>query len=473
VLAPESPLLSGTYPDPSVVRVGDDFYLVTSTFEYFPALPIFHSTDLEHWTQLGHAVDRLDQVDLGDVASSGGLYAPTIRWHDGTFYVVCTVVGGSGPTGHFLLTATDAAGPWSDPIWIEGEGFDPSLTFDEGRAWLVATRLAPEPQWHDQAEVWMRELDLATHTLVGPEHVLWHGAVENAVWAEGPHLYRVGDWYYLLASEGGTEEHHAISVARSRAITGPYVGNRANPVFSHRALGIGHPITGVGHPDLVEGRDGLWWAVMLGSRPVGGYHALLGRETFACPVDWEHGWPVFARGVGQLAVVEGMRRLASTVEAPDPWTQVRTRRLAGRVDGDAVTLHPGPGLEAVDTPAFLGVRQRDHRFEFAATVPAGMGIALRQSETAHLLFSASGVVRVAAGRAEQIAEVGNATRLRVVGDGNDYTLYADDRLVTTVDGRFLSTQTAYALGGPSFVGVWVGLFSTAESDATATAVTYR
>ena len=471
-MIPERPILPGCYPDPSVCRVGDDYYLVTSTFEYFPGLPVFHSTDLESWTQVGHAVDRLDQLDLSTVASSGGLYAPTIRHHAGTFYLTCTLVGGDGPTGNFVMTATDAAGPWSGPTWLEGDGFDPSLFFDDDRAWFVGTRPCAKPEWHDQAEVWLREFDPEALALVGEETALWTGAVRGAVWAEGPHLYRVGDWYYLLASEGGTEEHHAVSVARSRSVEGPYEGSRSNPVFTHRALGFGHPITGVGHPDLVDGPDGRWWAFLLASRPLGDYRALLGRETFAVAVDWEDDWPVFAPGVGQLAEVDGLRRLAGTVTISDPWTQVRTGRSAGFTEADTVTVRPGPGLGDGGTPAFLGRRQQHHRFTFGADLPEGAGIALRQSEAAHVLFSSAGLVTVRDAASVRVADVGPATRLEVRADGLDYAFFADDRHIATVDCSFLSTRSAYAAGAPSFLGVWIGIFSESAEDITATTVRY-
>ncbi|WP_157601941.1 glycoside hydrolase family 43 protein, partial [Promicromonospora kroppenstedtii] len=306
-----NPILPGCYPDPTICRVGAEYYLVTSTFEYFPGLPVFRSRDLVHWEQIGHAVDRPGQLDMQGIASSGGLYAPTLRHHDGTFWLVCTLVDqqDSSRGGNFVLTATDPAGPWSDPVWLGEDGIDPSLFFDDdGRVWLHGTRLAREPEWHDQTEVWLRELDPATMRLAGPEHVLWRGAVLGAVWAEGPHLYRVDGTYYLLAAEGGTEFHHAISVARSDSVTGPYVGNRANPVLTHRHLGRDVDVVGVGHADLVEAPDGSWWAVLLGMRPYGGYHYNLGRETFLVPVTWEDGWPVFAPGQGRVPMV---------VEVPD------------------------------------------------------------------------------------------------------------------------------------------------------------
>lgn len=298
-----NPILPGCYPDPSICRVGEDYYLVSSTFEYFPGLPIHRSRDLVSWEPIGHAIDRPDQLDFDGLWSSSGLFAPTIRYHDGLFWIICTLVdqrdGQRG--GNFYVTATDPAGPWSDPVWIDESGIDPSLFFDDdGRIWVHGTRLAVDPLWHDQTEVWIRELDPVAGRLVGDEHVVWHGALENAVWAEGPHLYRVDGTYYLLAAEAGTEFHHAISVARADAVTGPYVGHKGNPVLTHRHLGRGTDVVGVGHADLVQAVDGSWWAVLLAMRPYGGYHYNLGRETFLVPLVWEDGWPVFAPGVGRV-----------------------------------------------------------------------------------------------------------------------------------------------------------------------------
>ena len=261
----QNPVMPGCHPDPSVCRVGDDFYLVTSTFEYLPGLPVLRSRDLATWEHVGDVVDRSGQLDYDGIRSSGGLFAPTLRHHDGTFWLVCTLVDPDDDSrgGNFVMTATDPAGPWSDPVWLRDEdgervaGIDPSIFFDDdGRVWLHGTRLAPEPEWFHQTEVWVRELDPATCTLVGPEHVVWTGAVRGAVWAEGPHLYKVDGTYYLLASEGGTDFHHAVSVARASSVTGPYEGNKANPVLTHRHLGRGVDVVGVGHADLVEAPDG-------------------------------------------------------------------------------------------------------------------------------------------------------------------------------------------------------------------------
>lgn len=521
--AVRNPILPGCYPDPTICRVGAEYYLVTSTFEYFPGLPVFRSRDLVHWEQIGHALDRAGQLDMRGIASSGGLYAPTLRHHDGVFWLVCTLVDQQDPArgGNFVLTATDPAGPWSDPVWLDEDGIDPSLFFDDdGRVWLHGTRLAREPQWRDQTEVWLRELDPAAMRLTGPEHVLWRGAVLGAVWAEGPHLYRVDGTYYLLAAEGGTEFHHAVSVARSESVTGPYTGNRANPVLTHRHLGRGTGVVGVGHADLVEAPDGSWWAVLLAMRPYGGYHYNLGRETFLVPVTWEDGWPVFAPGQGRVPEVvevpsdvrvDRAGGAGSEVHGPDgapspagpasqgglvPPGDLRWTGLRGPADfadphGDGWLLRLRPdNLTDVTTPAFLGVRQQ-HQDVTVRTVlrfdPAGpdeqAGLVVRQSERDHVLLLVAGRPGAAGRRVLAIhRRAGVATvlgerplpggdvpvTLAVRARGQDYALLVavgDEPPATlaTADGRTLDSG---ATGG--FLGLWLGLVATSNGMPSAT-----
>jgi len=389
-----NPILPGCYPDPSICRVGDDYYLVLSTFEYLPGLPVFHSRDLANWQQLGHVIDRPGMMDFDGIGSSGGLFAPTIRYNpaNNKFYVVCTLVDRGvnekqgKPAGNFIVAADNPAGPWSDPIWLDKPGIDPSLFFDsDGTIWLHGTRLADPGEWFHQTEVWLQELDPETLQTKGEEYVLWNGAVRGAVWTEGPHIYKVGDWYYLLTAEGGTEFHHAISIARSRDVTGPYEGNKCNPIFTHRNLGRSYPIMGVGHADLfpfgsasfenplgiapggsasaadglaqndaVEGDDpyanpistyqetqadaaGGWYAVMLGMRLYGGYHYNLGRETFLVPVTWEDDWPVFAAPLG---------RIPDVVEVPDAATW--SIGVAPDLDSATNAQNDGAGIKCDD-----------------------------------------------------------------------------------------------------------------------------
>src|SRR5512134_979340 len=169
-----NPILPGFYPDPSICRVGGDYYLVTSTFEYFPGLPIFHSRDLIHWRQIGHVLDRPSQLDLDEVRPSAGLYAPTIRHHNGTFYVINTLVDGKTGKGNFVVTATQPQGPWSEPYWLDADGIDPSLFFeDDGKCWYVGTHLHEEGHYTGHTEIFLQELDLEKMKLVGEATVLW------------------------------------------------------------------------------------------------------------------------------------------------------------------------------------------------------------------------------------------------------------------------------------------------------------
>ncbi len=279
-----NPIVPGFAPDPSIVRVEDDFYLINSSFEYFPGIPIYHSQDLVSWELIGYALNDPRQIDLAHIKSSDGIHASTIRYHDGRFYII-TTNNVDGNMVNFIVTAADPRGPWSAPQVLEGApGIDPSLFFDDdGRAWYVGNRIPPDPEFPGQAEIWLQQVDIDAMALIGERHYLWRGCC-GGVWAEGPHIYKKDGYYYLLISEGGTAHEHALAVAISKEITGPYRNNPRNPVLTHRQLSYNHPITGVGHADLVELEDGRWYAVALGWRLVDGMHGILGRETFLLPV---------------------------------------------------------------------------------------------------------------------------------------------------------------------------------------------
>ncbi len=274
-----NPVLPGFYPDPSVCRVGADFFLVNSSFELFPGLPIHHSRDLVHWRLIGHALDRPTQVDLRHRPSSKGIFAPTLRFHAGTFYLITTDVDG---LGNFILRATDPAGPWSDPLPFSADGIDPSLLFHEGRAYVTFSAFG-------QRGIFGGELDLETGRWRSGPDLWWSGT--GGKYPEGPHLYVRDGWFYLLISEGGTEAGHMVTMARSRRPEGPYEPAPHNPLLSHRS--VDHPLQATGHADLVEAADGSWWMVFLATRPLG-YPPMhhLGRETCLVPVDWPAGgWP--------------------------------------------------------------------------------------------------------------------------------------------------------------------------------------
>ncbi|WP_329790742.1 glycoside hydrolase family 43 protein [Lentzea sp. DG1S-22] len=489
-----NPILPGSHPDPSVCRVGSDFYLVTSTFEYFPGLPIYHSRDLVHWRLLGHVLDRPSQLPLQGVRASGGLYAPTIRHHEGVFYVVCTLVDGTAKNGNFVVTATDPAGEWSEPRWLpEADGFDPSLFFDDdGGAWWTATREVPGGR-PGQTEVWLREFDPLGLDLVGEEHVLWTGALRDSVWLEAPHLYRVDGKYVLLCAEGGTDFEHSVVVATADEVTGPYTGSRLNPLLTHRHLGRDHPIAATGHADLVRTQTGQWFAVLLATRPYGGYCDNLGRETFLVPVSWEAGGPVFSPGTGRVEERYDVPDLpahpwpaaAATddFDAPvlDPaWMFLRTPdevfwSLTDRPGHLRLAVRPEQVTDPV-TPSVVLRRQQHQDFHASCELdftPAGpseaAGLVLLQNNDHHVrLMLGAGrevtlVLRVG-GHDEPLASARvpeGPVRLGFEATGQEHRalVAAGDGEWTPLgepfDGRVLSTQAA---GG--FTGVHIGLYAT-------------
>lgn len=296
----KNPILPGFCPDPSICRVGKDYYLVTSSFAYFPGVPIFHSRDLAHWEQIGNILDRESQLKLDGCSHSEGIYAPTIRYFKGTFYMITTNISGGG---NFIVKADNPTGPWSEPYYL-GEsamGIDPSLFFDEdGTCYYVGTRPNQKGvRYNGDWEIWLQKLDVENMKLVGESKKIWKGAMHHGIWPEGPHIYKKGEYYYIVHAEGGTAENHAICVARSKDIWGRYEGCPNNPIFTHRHLGKDYPITAAGHGDFVEDGEENWYVVMLASRKSEGY-VNTGRDTYLAKVVWEDDWPVINPGVGKL-----------------------------------------------------------------------------------------------------------------------------------------------------------------------------
>lgn len=496
-----NPILQGCYPDPSICRAGEDYYLVTSTFEYFPGLPIFHSRDLVHWRQIGHVLDRASQLPLQGVRSSGGLYAPTIRYSNGVFYVINTLVDGKTKSGNFIVTATDPAGPWSEPFWLDNaDGIDPSLFFEEdGKCWYVGTRLKEEGYYRGHTEIYLQELDLERRQLVGQAIFLWDGAVKGVVWAESPHIYKTNGYYYLLIAEGGTAHDHAVTIARSKSITGPYVPNPRNPILTHRHLGLEYPIVGTGHADLVETQNGEWWMVCLAMRPYGGYYYNLGRETFLTPVRWEEDWPIVNPGIGKVEIETPAPNLPEHTWDELPvrddfdqpslalhWNSLRTPA------SDFSTLTERPGylrlrlrperLSEETNPSFIGRRQQHMNFHAETALeftPENdnefAGLMLTQNHNFHYLFvvtqSTQPVVRLlrrAHSSEEILAErpiTAGTTYLKVEAHEQSYNFYVAESpskwcaLAEDVDGRILSTPVA---GG--FVGAYIAMVASSNGQ---------
>ena len=296
-----NPIINGGYPDPSIVRVDDDFYIVNSSFEYFPALPIHHSKDLVNWELIGYGIDRPNQgtgkVNLYDVQQQGGIHAPSIRYHDGLFYIITTNVYSpldkSKPTEmvNFILTAKNPAGPWSEPYVIEGApGIDPDIFFDDnGKVWFVGTHDTGNPNKNGIGEIWIQELDLDNWKLKGQRHSIWRGACGGCC-VEGPHIYKQYGRYYLMVAEGGTSYNHAVMIASSENIEGPYDSNPKNPILTSRHLSNNNWVHSTGHADLVQLKDKRWYMVSLGIRNEMDSTSNMGRETHLMPVVWEEAW---------------------------------------------------------------------------------------------------------------------------------------------------------------------------------------
>ncbi len=296
----QNPILAGFYPDPTSCRVGDDFYAVSSSFTFFPGLPIFHSTDLVNWEQIGHILDRPSQLEGTEgLAASRAIFAPTLRHHDGIFYLITTSVDA---IGNFYVTATDPAGPWSDPVllpWING--IDPSLFFDDdGRVWV--THNGPPPGnnslYEGHRAVWLWEMDLETGEPIGEGKIIINGGVDlskNPVWIEAPHIFKRGDWYYLTCAEGGTSIQHSQVIFRTKSLDGDWIPWDNNPILTQRDLPEDrtNPIIAAGHADFLELPNDEWWATFLAIRPYEGGFYNTGREIYMLPIRWtEDGWPM-------------------------------------------------------------------------------------------------------------------------------------------------------------------------------------
>jgi len=504
-----NPVLTGFYPDPSLTRVGNDYYLVNSTFSWFPGIPVFHSTDLVNWKQIGNAISRPDQLDFKTLGMSRGVFAPSIEHHDGLFYILNTCVDCGG---NFLITATDPAGPWSDPVWLPDlEGaIDPSLFFDsDGRAWILNNGPpVGTPLYEGHRAIWIEQFDPKTKKTFGPRSVLVNGGVDiskKPVWIEGPHIYKKDGYYYLSAAEGGTAEGHSQVVLRSRNVTGPYVPNPANPYLTQRDLPRDrpNPITSAGHADLVQLPNGEWWATFLAVRPYEGDYYNTGRETFLMPVEWKDGWPRITDPGDVIPWTHKRPPLPATgspfgkrkVNARDEfggsalgpeWMVMRNPRERWyALSGGSLSLTPRPvGLGDFGNPSLVARRQQ-HMYAAASTsvrfspsVGAKAGIAAIQNDEYWFLLSVTqqngqpqvrlerraGPNDPAGGTLVAFAPLGRAAglpvqlRIRARGGAYDFDYAVRPGQWRTLkageDGRILSTKTA---GG--FVGTMFGLYA--------------
>ncbi len=427
-----NPILAGGYPDPSICRVGDDFYIVNSSFEYFPGLPIHHSKDLVNWELVGYGLHRPEQcveaVNLVDVQTKGGIHAPTIRFHEGIFYIITTNVylppskNEDTQFINFVITAKNIAGPWSAPHVLAGApGIDPDIFFDDdGKVWYVGTHSPANPNFAGEGEIWLQEIDLENWSLIGERYYLWRGACRG-VWVEGPHIYKRRGKYYLLVAEGGTSFNHAVMIAMSDYIRGPYISNPRNPILTTRHLSYHHWVNSTGHADLVELSDGRWYMVTLGIRGDEEQRSNMGRETHLVPVIWEKEpfewqavnpeWPVCAPETGRVernnpVPFENTQQYRNdafydnfdTPKLDLQWNFRRVPRqntysLSARKGHLRLFAFPERIQERAQY-SFLGIRQRESDFEYRVCMNftpdedgAEAGVCLLQQDDNYLTFT--------------------------------------------------------------------------------------
>ena len=484
-----NPILPGFYPDPSVCAVGDDYYIVNSSFAYFPGLPIMHSKDLAHWEQIGNALDRSSQLPLKDAGVSRGLFAPTIRYYDGVYYIICTNVSYGG---NFIVTAEDPKGPWSEPHYLEdADGIDPSLFFDDdGKCYYIGTHPNPDGcQYDGDWYIYISEVDIKNFKLTGEKKNVWNGAMKGIHWPEGPHLYKIGDYYYIIHAEGGTGPEHAICCARSKTVFGPYENNFKNPIFTHRHLGKRYPIKYVGHGDLFQAANGEYFMVMLAVRPTKGL-TTMGRETFLARVYFEDEWPLVNPGVGMLTEEINTNLPEFVPECDQTLTPGSDKHYEfGKMDAlthsfmtlrnpeDNLYFFNENGLNILcskDRVSYICLRQDAHVFEAVAVLRtdqlyngARAGIVLFQNSEYHLRLEYAGckgtVILTEDGKEEKLSSVlvaEDTVTLFMSVKGLSCDIYIGtgnkvEPLIKNCDISSLSTEVA---GG--FVGCTFGMYAT-------------
>ena len=510
-----TPILQGCYPDPSICRKGDDYYIVCSSFAINPGVPIFHSKDLVNWRQIGHVLDRPSQLKVEDTGISAGIYAPTIRYnpHNDTFYMITTQFAGG--IGNMVVKTKDPAEGWSDPIILHFAGIDPDLFFDDdGKAYIVHND-APEKalyEGHRVIKIW--EYDTEKDQIVeGSDQVVVNGGVDlsqKPIWIEAPHLYKKDGKYYLMCAEGGTGGWHSEVIFIADSPKGPFTPAPENPILSQRHLPADRPdkVDWAGHADLVEGPDGKYWGVFLAIRPNETNRVNTGRETFILPVDWSGTFPVFEGGMEplkpKLKMPTGVENHCgedgflpngnftfsdgfASADLDPRWVGVRgAREHFASVGEHGLAIKPfDVNIKAPRPTSTLFYRQQHNAFTATTTlyyVPRSSsdlaGLTCYQSEAFNYVFgitkcgdqTAIVLQRTARGKSETVASATVGDRLpvglRVSAEGDKYTFsYAERggeyKDLATVSGDILSTNVA---GG--FTGAMIGLYATAANDAT-------
>ena len=506
-----NPILAGFYPDPSVCRKGDTYYLVNSSFSFFPGVPIFESQDLVHWQQIGHVLDRTSQLPLQGQWVSGGIYAPSISYNkkNDTFYMITTNVGQGG---NFFVKTKDPHAGWSDPIYLpKVDGIDPSFLFDrDGKAYIVHN--APvygEAEYEGQRAIRLLSFETKGDSVVGDPIEIVRGGThvtEHPIWIEGPHLYHIGKYYYLMCAEGGTGENHSEVIFRAKSPRGPWEECPDNPILTQRdGLDPNRPdkVTCTGHADMIQTPEGEWWAVFLGCRPYEADMYNTGRDTYLLPVTWKDNWPqILQTGKAVPTVVEKKRLipadnlLTGNFSITDHFneTALRPHWLFLRnppenpytLSKEGLVLHPTIGnIHQTDPLSALFFRQQHTSFaaetkvSFKPESPKDLaGFTIFQNEQYNIVFGKTllgGSPAVVLKRTEKeemligsclLPDHNTPVRLRIEANGRYYSFYyaLDDTdtwhpIAVGVDASNLSTARS---GG--FIGAVIGLYATKGNE---------
>jgi Beta-xylosidase len=512
-----NPILQGCYPDPSITRKGDDYYLVCSSFAIFPGVPIFHSKDLVNWKQIGHVLDRTSQLQLQNCGISAGIYAPQILYNanNDTFYMITTQF--SGGFGNMVVKTKDPFSGWSDPIKLKFDGIDPSLFFDDnGKAYIVHNDAPAKGKelynGHRVIKVW--EYDVEKDQIIpGTDKVVVDGGVDLAkkpIWIEAPHIYKKGGKYYLMCAEGGTGDWHSEVIFESDNPKGPYTPAPSNPILSQRYLNgnRANKVDWAGHADLVKGPEDKYYAVFLGVRPNEKNRVNTGRETFMLPVDWSGEFPVFENGLVPLEAKLKMPKGVESKTGKDGffpngnftynedftapkldyrWVGIRgPREEFTSITKKGLVINPFPvSIKELKATSTLFYRQQHISFSFCTTlsyVPTSekdlAGIVCYQNERFNYVFGITKkensyyllLEKTTRSQSKIVAsakiEVKTPIRLQVksVGDNYEFSYSTNGtdflNLGGVVSGDILSTNVA---GG--FTGAMIGLYATSANNS--------
>ena len=495
----KNPIIPGFNPDPSICRVGDDFYLVTSTFEFFPGVPVYHSKNLVNWELINYCLTTDTQLPLEGAIVSKGIYAPTIRYYDGTFFMTTTNVSNGG---HFIVNTKDAYGKWSEPAYVDQGGIDPSLFWDDdGTCYFVSNGLDE----NNRVSIFLCQVNPFTGEKYTETTLISYGC--GGRYPEAPHIYKKNGYYYLMLAEGGTEYGHMETMQRSKSIYGPYEPCPHNPILSHRdAPG---PIQATGHADIIEDQNGNWWLVCLGIRPMKDVHLHhIGRESFLAPLVWnEDGWPV----VGNNGKIDFEMDGPLPGPTPSPvsldycdnfdkdkldlrWSFVRNPKRENYALSKGQLVLKG-GEDNLSTeggcPTMIAARQQSFDIEFTVHLEGELcegqcsglsafynsfyhyDIFVTKEKGAHTVCIRKRVADIDTVVVCQPIDYCGSVRLKIVGDENWYTfLYEKDGAFAELGkGRtaMLATEVTYPM---SFTGMFLGVF-TEQGEITVKNVTSK